>query len=380
MGKMTVCLHQLDASNVTGLDACRSVVSATVGELRAMLHVTRIALVLMDLDRPDALEAVRHAAALSGMPPIVGVTGSNDLNLGIAAQRAGCAHLARKPVALAELPQLVSVNQKDEAQVSQVQPASPEGQVVVVIGSMGGAGASTFACYLTMELAELQGKAAIMDLDLEFGRVAAAWDLEPQYTIADLVQAGTIDACITEDVMVELPGHVGVLARPSRVEQAETIDTVHVQQILATLRKMYPTTVVDVPRKLDAMAGCAVEQCDRLIIVTQLSVGGVANAGRLVDALRAVGFPHEKIDFVINRYTKKMHRVSIEAMEDRVGKKILGMVPNHYKSLSIAVDMGQPVGNRNPVRRAVADLAARICGQHEASSRSWLPRLSLTGK
>ena len=49
------------------------------------------------------------------------------------------------------------------------------------------------------------------------------------------------------------------------------------------------------------------------------------------------------------------------------------VVPSDYHAVRDSVDYGKPLAKRNPVRTAIAELAARIVGQPaETSKKSWL--------
>jgi len=66
--------------------------------------------------------------------------------------------------------------------------AGAAGQLINVVGSAGGVGATTLATNLAVELAATspEGSVAVVDLDYRFGQVATILDLEPTFTLADL--------------------------------------------------------------------------------------------------------------------------------------------------------------------------------------------------
>jgi pilus assembly protein CpaE len=164
-------------------------------------------------------------------------------------------------------------------------------------------------------------------------------------------------------MVVELPCRVGVLARPAQIAQAHTVDEGHVARMIGATRSLYPYVVIDLPRKLDAVTGCAIESCDKLIIIVQLNFASIHNAWRLADALVNYGLSRDKIEFVVNRYRKGSHAVTVDTLESRVGRKVLGVLPNHFKALAAAMDTGQPVTPKNPVRKGIEQIASRLCAQ-----------------
>lgn len=367
-----ICVHNIDDPVIRSITEYTIVAqSFDRGDLRTALGAERVDALVIDLDHADAFDTIVEALEIVSGLAVVGVTGTNDVHKCILAQRAGCRQLTSKPLDENDL--LVAIRRAlDEAS----EPPTL-GKTICVIGSAGGAGTTTVACYLAMALAGKSHSVGIIDVDFEFGSVAQSWDLSPRHTIADLTRSPAIDQQDLEDIMLELPSGICVLPRPDRIEQAYMIDEGTMAKIIEATQAAYPYVVMDLPRKLDPIAGCAIEACDRLLVVAQLTVQGIVNTGRMVDALCQWEVPLDKIEFVVNRYSRKFHTVEVETLEDRVGKKVLGVVPNHYKSLSAASDLGQPVSRSNPVRKAISDLAAILsgAGKSEHAQASWISSL-----
>ncbi len=360
MKSSKICFHNIDPQSVGGLADYRVVgITTDRNELCTLVGIEDIVALVIDLDVDDAFDVIIQVLEIRPQMAVIGVTGSDDVQRVIRAQRAGCRQLARKPLSKRDL--AAALRQALD------QPDAPpqDGLTVAVMGSAGGAGATTFVCYLAMALAQRspQGAGAI-DLDLEFGTLGHMWNFEARHTIADLAAAGTIDKLLIEDMIVELPCRVGVLARPAQISQAHSVDESHVALTIGAARALHPHIVIDLPRKLDAIAGCAIESCEKLVIVTQLSFASVHNAERLASGLVSYGLSDDKLEFVVNRHRKGCRGMTIDTLEDRVGKKVLGVLPNHFKSISAATDLGQPVPPRNPVRKAIEEIAGRLCVQH----------------
>jgi len=348
-----LCLYQLDGAELSRMPGFR--VTRTVRsreELRTSLGTEPMDALIVDLDVPDACDAIVEALEIKPELAIIGVTGANSVETVIAAQRAGCKQLTSKPLNLNDLTVAIRRALKESGETEQ------QGLTVAVMGAIGGAGATTVACYLTAALAEInQSEAAIIDLDFDFGGVAQAWDAGGKYTIADIAAAGAVDTLMIENAAMKLGSGINVIARPPTIEQGHEIDEVMMGQILQTARKVYPRIVLDLPRKLDAVTGNAIKASDKLLVVVQLTVPAIENARRLVNVLLRYGIPMDSIEFVVNRYKKSVHNLSIEMVEEQFKKKVLGTIPNNYKSVSAAFDVGRPISNSDAVRCAITDLA-----------------------
>jgi pilus assembly protein CpaE len=367
-----LCIHNFTDpvfEHLEGYDVC----AFTSGrqDLRTAITADHVDIVVIDLDTPDALDTIVEIREIDSRVAVIGVLGVNDVQKCISAQRAGCSQITPKPLNEDDL--IVAIRQALNEATEPVEM----GKCIAVLGSSGGSGATTLVCYLAMSLAELSNcSASIIDADFEFGTVAKLWDVNPRFTIADF--AGGSDGLLLEEVVLELPCGIGLLPRPRQIEEGQAIDEARMKRVLQATRGAYSHVVIDLPRKLDAVAGCIIQECEKLIVVVELTVVGIYNAGRLNDALNRFGIPPETVEFVVNRYHKNVHSLSVDALERTVGKKALGVVPNHYKSILEANDMGQPVSGRNPVRKAIAEIAAKLCRvQPKKPQGGWMSNLGL---
>jgi len=374
VSRIRICVHHLDDPAFQALGECEIVgITRTREDLRTLIGMERLSAVIVDMDEDDALDTVVEILELKQNMAVVGVTASRDAQKIIMAQRAGCRQLASKPIHPEDLRVALrrAVHPTNEF-------SNPLGKPIAVIGAVGGAGSTTIASYLALALADLaDSPAAVLDLDLEFGSVARLWDVQAKCTIGEIAAAGSIDKLLLEDALIDVPGGVSVLARPSTIEQAHSISEAHVAKIIEIVRHQCGHVVMDLPRRLDAVTGAAIQVCKKLVVVTQLTANGIYNAGRLSDTLTKFGLPPDTIEFVVNRYRRGVHSLTVEALEARVGKKVLGIVPNNFRALLTAGDVGQPVSDKDPVRRSLAEIASRLTGMKACGAGSgWLSGLS----
>ena len=207
--------------------------------------------VLVDLDPlPDEVLPVAGALAMERPDlSVFAVSESSDGQLILSAMRTGIGEFLTKPIDV-ELLRLglekVAARRKD---------SRVDGRLITVIGSAGGVGATTVACNLAVELADLVGadKVALVDLDYRFGQVATLLDVQPSYTIADLTEsAEQIESSVIESAMVHHGTGVHVLARPNEFAQADMITAAHCAGVLSALQQMYEYVIVGVARVVAA--------------------------------------------------------------------------------------------------------------------------------
>jgi pilus assembly protein CpaE len=352
------------------------VVSTTdLHELLTALSAFDADAVLLDLDAPDAIRTIARLTEAKPRLAVVGVTARADIQRVISAQRAGCAQVTTRPLDAADL--TAALQRARGHQPVADQPGG--GRVFAVLGSIGGAGTTSIATHLAVELAYLTKDAtALFDLDFEYGGVADAFDLAPRYTLADVATAGKVDADLLSKASTALPLGIHVFARPHTIQEAHAIDESAVRDILRTAAATYAHSVLDLPRCLSPVAGVAIEECTKLILVLQLTVPSVKNAQRIIAAVRAEGFSEELIERVVNRYDERANSCATEPVERQLGRRILATVPSDFKAVHTALDLGNPLTHRNKVRAAIRALATRLAGQTVPANRTgWRAKLGL---
>jgi pilus assembly protein CpaE len=369
-----ICIHNLRELCGQSIPGYVVVANTTVQqELLTALTSLELDAVVLDLDEANAVGTMLKMREVKPRIAVVGVTAEADARRLINAQRAGCTQATVRPV---NLDDLAAALRQALGQTGASEAAS---QTFGVLGSVGGAGSTTIATYLAVEIATLMREAtALFDLDLEGGGVAEALDLTPQYTIADLASAGVVDSALLEKASTVLANGVHVFARPHTILAAHGVEEAALRSILQAAHNTFPYVVLDLPRHLSPLAGAAIEHCTRLVLVVQLTVPSLRSTQRIIDAITAEGLSGKHIELVVNRYRKNTTNCTIEMVERQFGRRVLAVVPSDFKSVHTALDSGQPLVRRNAVRAAIREMAARLTGFEEhAKGKTWLPKLGL---
>lgn len=335
--------------------------------------------VIINLDDAERTgqSVVENLAHFAPGCSILGVSGQTDPAFIIAAMRAGCSQFVPWPIDKADLTNAL------ERITASKRTSVHSSQRVCVIGSSGGVGATTIACNLAMEFADIaERQVALVDLNLEFGDVGCAFDCQAKYSIVDVCRDDVdIDPHMLESALHELPCNVAVMTRPDNIEQAREVAPEGVQRMLEVMSELYPFVVVDLPRSFSFFSAAAVGDADKVIIVTQLSVASIRNATRILQLLRQIGTPDEHIEVVLNRYKASYERISPSEVESHFNRPIFAMIPNDYRRIQSALDLGQPVmtdAPNSPARLAIQEMAKKIAGK-ESSKPAAAPAQSSGG-
>ena len=325
-------------------------------------------------------EVVHRISQLRPNCGIVGISRKTDPQAIIRAMRAGCGQYVCEPIDLEDLRNAIArVRIRQEA-------TTRHSRRVCVIGSSGGAGATTIACNLAMELAHLtKQRCALVDLNLEFGDVAAAFDCSPPFSVADVCREGVaIDPILLNKAMHELPCGVSILARPERLEMAREVTHEGLQTMFGVMGAMFPYIVVDLPRAFDFLSAAALGPADHILIVTQLTVPFLRNATRIHKCLLDMGAQEDHIDIVLNRVKSTYERITPDDVEAHFGRPVLAMVPNDYRPVQTALDFGHPIvadAPNTPARLAIQKIARMLTGETtEPANESGLLNKLLGGR
>ncbi|MBP7935804.1 MAG: AAA family ATPase [Phycisphaerae bacterium] len=335
-------------------------------ELRELLTgETDVAAVNLGDKQGQGLSIVQRIAETTPTCSILGVGRWTDPESIIAAMRAGCSQFVTWPIDATDLNS--AMERIRTTRVAEVKTS----KLICVVGSAGGSGATTVACNLAMELVHTTNRrCALVDLNLEFGDVCTVLDCSPNYSIADVCgQGAEIDRTVMTKALYNLPCNVSILARPGELERAYDVTPEGVEGALRTLSTMFSYVVVDMPRTLDALNAAAVKNADYTLIVTQLGVPFIRNATRMFDGLIRTGMPEDRVQIVLNRCNADNDRIKPEEVEAHFGQPIFAMIPNDYKRVQSALDLGHPIvadAPSSPARLAIEQLAKKLTSQADA--------------
>jgi pilus assembly protein CpaE len=244
---------------------------------------------------------------------------------------------------------------------------APRGRatVVVTFSGKGGTGTSMVATNLAVTLADgAGGRAALVDIDLQFGDAAAMLHVENHLlSIADLAAHGDdIDAALLEDVLATGPAEVRILRAPSSPELGEMVAAANLRSIMRATAKAHAFVVVDTPSHIDERVLEVFELADRVLLVTSYNLSAVRGTKATLLLLEALGVDPDRVDVVLN-HTRPRTNYRREDIEEILGRPSLVDLP-YDPRVDPSLDSGTPIVLAQPrselARRlvALADLIA----------------------
>jgi pilus assembly protein CpaE len=238
------------------------------------------------------------------------------------------------------------------------------GEVIAIYGARGGLGTTTLTVNLAVKMASLTDtKIGIIDLDLQRGDVATFLNLATTQSLASMASAtGDIDHLFLESVLTRHPSGVHVLPAPQDLEEADLVTREHVMAAVELLRSQFRYSLIDTPRMLTDATLAAFEQCDRILLLTDLSIPGIRAGQRIVDLLTRVDIAADRVELLLTVPAKS--EVKVDDATKAIGRAPMVILPRDDAAATEAMNAGAPLnGTRDSVlSQAILELASKLTG------------------
>jgi pilus assembly protein CpaE len=225
-------------------------------------------------------------------------------------------------------------------------PDDRHGHVISFLKAGGGVGASTLAvqsaCLLASRKKTDKSQVCLIDLDLQFGTDALYLDLDNRVGVADLLETpDRVDLELLHSVMGHHPSGLELLAAPRDVVAIDSLHATDLERCLKLMRAEYRTIFLDLPSAWTPWSYAAVRNSDLVILVIQLTVAGVRQARRQIEALQAHGLAEVPVKVALNRFEKGWGKsVAVKDAEKALGRKFDYFIANDYTTVNDALNQG----------------------------------------
>jgi pilus assembly protein CpaE len=320
-------------------------------------------------------------AAFSEQTRLIGIGTINDINLYREMVGAGITDYLVKPVTEKALAAALC-RTEERASATTSSDASPVSKVnrIAVVGARGGVGASAMAVNLAWLLSQERGhKTALIDLDLEFGTVALALDLEPTRGLREALESpNRIDSLFIESATAKLTDKLSVMATEETLAQQIAFNPDAIDILFEAVGRTNTCIVADVPRTSFAVRQRVFEDCTKIIVVTDLSLSGLRDCMRLLTGIEEVA-ADRPVFVVANRAGGKHDAMSAKEFQKALGHKVDFVVPDDPKAFVAAANNGKPVvqtHGKTPVSKMIRKIAEAVADM-PAEKTNTGPRLNL---
>lgn len=250
--------------------------------------------------------------------------------------------------------------------------ATRTGQVIAVVSPKGGTGKTTIATNLAVGLARrAPQETVIVDLDLQFGDVASALQLVPEYTVADAVQGPTgQDAMVLKTYLSSHVSGLYALCAPESPADADGVTGEQVAQILELLAADFRYVVVDTAPGLGDHALAALDRATDIVLVSGMDVPSVRGLRKELDVLKQLDLRPSSQHIVLNSADRR-GGMSVKDVAATIGAEVDVVIPAS-RAVLLSTNQGIPLLQneaRGPVAKELRRLVDRLTTESaEASS------------
>ena len=354
----------------------------------AFSRVVEHQLAILDLGHGDAggksavdlCREIRATPALAAVP-VLCVAASDDVEERIGFLEAGADDVIARPFDARELEARVEAlllrfqRSKDLAPIvsSDGVTLSRAKRTVAVFSPKGGVGTTTIAVNVAIAAARTRpDKVVLVDLDVQFGAVAAHLDLEPKQTLVDVIrdEAALREPELLRTYAMRHDSGLHVLAAPMTPEASELITPDHVVHILGTLLEGYEAVVIDAGSILDERVLNVFEAAETIILPVYPEIAALKSVHALLDYLNEAGTIGAKSLFVLNNMFAR-EILKPRDIEAALGTRITMDLPYDPFLYLKAVNEGVPIvlgAPRSSAAERLGRLSASAFGQDGSSA------------
>ena len=348
--------------NAQGLASALSRLDLSVSVARdlnaAMLELADAQLIVVEAADTASLALLCRRIndeAGSSHPPILAVVAARDVETRVKVLEAGADDVLAQPIDERELAAMVDAlllrsapatrGQAPAASMSTVRPPGAQGRVIVFASAKGGSGTTTLAVNTALLLAEMApGNVAIADMDMFHGQVSTHLDIYGRGSTATLAREDLRSQ--TPDMVADSgrlhPSGLMVYGGPYRPDDAQGVTGDHLKALLATLRGMYATVIVDAGSTLDGRAMNVLNAADRLAIVVTPDIPALRLLHAALEVLSEMGNVADRTVFVVNDVYPKSS-ISADQIEEHLSIRVGLTMPYDSENYLRAINEGQPI-------------------------------------
>ncbi|MFD4899534.1 CpaE family protein [Streptomyces sp. NPDC058411] len=316
-----------------------------------------------------ALELIREVSLRFPAVAVVLITADASQTLFAAAMDAGARGLVTLPLSYEELANRVQAAAQWSTGVRRHLGSGgdvftgPGGTVVTVTGAKGGVGATVTAVQLALAAQASGHTAALVDLDLQTGDIAAYLDVQFRRSVVDLAAITDISPRVLSDAVFSHDTGLALLLAPGEGERGEEVSDRAARQIVSALRSRYEVVVIDCGSQMSGANAAAIEMADTAVLVTTPDVVAVRGAKRIVRMWDRLQIRKaEETVTLVNRFNRNTE-IQPALIQRITGTRMAGTaVPANFKELQGAVDSGRmhELDPRSTVKQALWALAGEL--------------------
>ncbi|MGE0611574.1 MAG: CpaE family protein [Hyphomicrobiales bacterium] len=235
--------------------------------------------------------------------------------------------------------------------------------------SAGGVGNTTLAIQTAFLLARKWQQfqsTCLIDMDFQAGAIADYLDLEPNLQLDEISSdPERLDEHLLEVMLSRHPSGLAVLAARNALREYDASGGALIGQLLDMASAKFDHVVVDLPRVWLPWTETVLRGSDKVFVVTEMTVPGLRQARRLIDAVKSRCGDDLHASVLVNRCRKRMFGGGVNALrqsdaEQMLGPRLGGFIAEDYRLVREAIDRGVPLSEVRKGNAVEKDLGAAI--------------------
>ncbi|NIW45416.1 MAG: response regulator [Gammaproteobacteria bacterium] len=290
-------------------------------------------LVILDETLPgmDGYEICRRLRSNpeTAQTPIIILTANDTLETRIKSLHAGADDYLTKPFQPGELQTRVGRLIHRQEQMVPQSAQDLQGKVIAVFSLRGGVGVSSLAANLAAAQAQIwQTKTLLVDLSMVNGQSASMFNLPLRATWSELGTLSSEELSLEQidDVLIDHPSGVRVLAAPRHPADAEMINADKVNRVLDLIDDQYDYIVLDMGHDFRDHTIAGLDHADEILVVLSPEIASLQAAATAVDVLHSLDYSDNNIHLVLNWIFPRRGLIRTN-IEDVLKKKIDLVIP-----------------------------------------------------
>lgn len=359
-------------------------INAYVGgarHLQAVMQKDPPDVVILELQTPDERAFEQIEAAAMRMPGVMVLLVSPDSGMSTLkrAMRAGVRDVLPGPLDAQTVK--VAIDYLNDARSINSRLVENEGTLYAFMPAKGGCGCTFLITNLAYLLHKAGKRVLIIDLNLYFGDAATyLTSRTSEASVVDLArQSRRMDASLLEASVLKVRDNLHVLTAPDLPYQLEEVTPDTLAAVIGLARSEYDFVLLDVGRTMDPATVKALDLSERIHLVVSQSLPALKDAKRIAKVFEGLGYSNDKVQLVLNRYTKSSP-VPIGEVENATRLKVTRLIPASDDAVITSINQGVPLAKlavRDPVARALNDWAQELSPVTvKAGKQSWFATLT----
>ncbi|MGM0560862.1 MAG: AAA family ATPase [Pseudomonadota bacterium] len=293
---------------------------------------------------------------------VIAIGEQNDVGLFRDLVRAGVSDYLVKPLNSSLLQ--TAVVSSEEALDTRI--GSKNARMSVFMGVRGGVGTSTLAANIAYHFSsDFKRRTSLLDLDLQTGVSSLLLDSDP---VSGLLEAlddpRRTDSLVVERLASKVDEKLLVFGSETPLERPISSGFRGMEVFLQEVRQQCHFVVADLPRHLLSPAVQMVRSASTIVLVTDLTLAGLRDTARYVQALGALQCPGEVLVVANKAPDSRNTRFKESEIREQLGRDIDFTVSLDSKAFQDAELKGEPlVSGSHAASRQIKAIAERVSGR-----------------